>query len=99
MMRGWKKMEELEERLHQRMVEKLEQQKVTIHQEVTDDILGRLNRMYLGLQLNSAMLASLGAQSPQEVMEPLNRPSSRKNNQGGEDNQEDDESNSDEDLT
>ncbi|KAK4716319.1 hypothetical protein R3W88_014657 [Solanum pinnatisectum] len=99
MMRGWKKLEELEERMHQRMVEKLEQQKVTIHQEVTDDILGRLNRMYPRLQLNAAILASLGAQSLQEAMEPLNHPSSSKNNQGGEDNQEDDESNIDEDLT
>uniref|UniRef100_M1DK88 Uncharacterized protein n=1 Tax=Solanum tuberosum TaxID=4113 RepID=M1DK88_SOLTU len=84
--------------MHQRMAKKLEQQKVTIHQEVTDDILGRLNRMYPGLQLNAAMLASLGAQSPQEAMEPLNHRSSSKNNQGGEDNQEDDESSSDEDL-
>ncbi|KAH0697736.1 hypothetical protein KY289_015218 [Solanum tuberosum] len=75
-------MEELEERMHQRMAEKLEQQKVTIHQEVTNDILGRLN---------------LGAQSPQEAMQPLNRPSSSKNHQGGEDNEGDDES-SDEDL-
>ncbi|KAH0669761.1 hypothetical protein KY289_024254 [Solanum tuberosum] len=72
---------ELEERMHQRMAEKLEQQKVTIHQEVADDILGRLNRMYPGLQLNAAMLASMGSQSPQEAMQPLNRPSSSKNNQ------------------
>ncbi|KAH0669863.1 hypothetical protein KY289_024356 [Solanum tuberosum] len=57
-------LEELEEGMHQRMAAKLEQQKVTIHQEVTDDILGRLNRMYPGLQLNVVMLASLGAQSP-----------------------------------
>uniref|UniRef100_M1DX12 'chromo' domain containing protein n=1 Tax=Solanum tuberosum TaxID=4113 RepID=M1DX12_SOLTU len=54
--------------------------------------------MYPGLQLNAAMLASLGAHSPQEAMEPLNHPSSSKNNQGGEDNQEDDESSSDEAL-
>uniref|UniRef100_M1BEZ8 Uncharacterized protein n=1 Tax=Solanum tuberosum TaxID=4113 RepID=M1BEZ8_SOLTU len=79
------------------MAEKLEQQKVTIHQEVTDDILGQLNCMYPGLQLNTAMLASVGAQSPQEAIEPLNSPSSSKNHQGGEDNQGDDES-SDEDL-
>ncbi|KAL3328054.1 hypothetical protein AABB24_035624 [Solanum stoloniferum] len=92
-----KKKKELEERMHQRMAEKLEQQQVTIHQEVTDDIIGRLNRMYPGLQLNAAKLASVGAQSPQEAMQPLNRPSSSKNHQGGEDNQGDDES-SDEDL-
>ncbi|KAG5620308.1 hypothetical protein H5410_005526 [Solanum commersonii] len=85
-------MEELEERMHQRMAEKLEQQKVIIHQEVTNDILGRLNRMYPGLQLNATMLASVGAQSPQEAMQPLNRPSSSKNHQGGEDNEGDDES-------
>ncbi|KAH0705572.1 hypothetical protein KY290_012144 [Solanum tuberosum] len=53
--------------------------------------------MYPGLQLNTAMLASVGAQSPQEAMQPLNRPSSSKNHQGGEDNEGDDES-SDEDL-
>ncbi|KAG5610111.1 hypothetical protein H5410_021392 [Solanum commersonii] len=58
------KRKELEEGMHQRMAEKLEQQKVTIHQEVIDYILGRLNHMYPGLQLNAAMLASLGAQSP-----------------------------------
>ncbi|KAH0709460.1 hypothetical protein KY284_010887 [Solanum tuberosum] len=81
------------------MVENLEQQKLTIHQEVTDDILGLLNRMYPRLQLNAAMLTSLGAQSPQEAMEPLNPLSSSKNNQSGEDNQEDDESSSDEELT
>ena len=40
------KMEELKEEMHQRMEEKLEQQKVTTHQEVTNDILGRLNHMY-----------------------------------------------------
>ncbi|KAG5580101.1 hypothetical protein H5410_050728 [Solanum commersonii] len=97
MMRGWKKMEELEERMHERMAEKLEQQKVTIHQEVTDDILGRHNRMYPGLQLNTSMLASVGPHSPQEAMQLLNRPSSSKNYQGGEDNQGDDES-SDEGL-
>ncbi|KAG5616460.1 hypothetical protein H5410_016284 [Solanum commersonii] len=33
-------LEELKEGMHQRMVENLEQQKLTIHQEVTDDILG-----------------------------------------------------------
>ncbi|KAG5632789.1 hypothetical protein H5410_004506 [Solanum commersonii] len=37
--------------------------------------------MYPGLQLNDAMLASVGAQSPQEVMQPLNHPSSCKNHQ------------------
>lgn len=48
------KMEELEERMHQRMLEILEQQKEAIHQEVTNDILGRLKCMYPGLQLNAA---------------------------------------------
>ncbi|KAG5574135.1 hypothetical protein H5410_063901 [Solanum commersonii] len=38
--------------------------------------------MYPGLQLNAAMLASVGAQSPQEAMQPLNHPSSSKNHQG-----------------
>ena len=76
------KMEELEERMHQRMLEKLEQQKEAIHQEVTNDILGRLKRMYLGLQLNADTLTSLGAQPPQEDMQPLNHQYSSKNNQG-----------------
>ncbi|WMV46127.1 hypothetical protein MTR67_039512 [Solanum verrucosum] len=52
---------------------------------------------YTGLQLNADMLAALGAQSPQEAMQPFNRSFSSKNNQGGEDNQGDDESS--EDLT
>ena len=73
-------MEELEERMHQRMFEKLEQQKEAMNQEVIHDILGRLKHMYPGLQLNAAIFASLGAQSPQENMQPLNHPSSRKNN-------------------
>lgn len=67
--------------MRKRMAEKLEQQKVTIHQEVTNDILGRLNLMYPRLQLNAVMLASVGAHSPQEAMQPLNRPSSSKNHQ------------------
>ncbi|KAH0669637.1 hypothetical protein KY285_023798 [Solanum tuberosum] len=49
------------------------------------------------IRTTKTMLASMGAQSPQEAMQPLNRPSSSKNHQGGEDNQGDDES-SDEDL-
>ena len=38
--------------------------------------------MYLGLQLNTDTLTSLGAQPPQEDMQPLNHQYSSKNNQG-----------------
>ena len=38
--------------------------------------------MYLGLQLNADTLTSLGAQPPQEDMQPLNHQYSSKNNQG-----------------
>ncbi|KAH0706129.1 hypothetical protein KY289_011205 [Solanum tuberosum] len=49
------------------------------------------------LRLYGRGVTKMGAQSPQEAMQPLNRPSSSKNHQGGEDNKGDDES-SDEDL-
>ena len=73
-------MVELEERMPQRMLEKLEQQKEDIHKKLQMIFLDNLSVLYPSLQLNAATLASLGAQAPQEDMQLLNHLSSRKNN-------------------
>ncbi|OIT38529.1 dna (cytosine-5)-methyltransferase 1 [Nicotiana attenuata] len=82
------KIEEMEERMQQRMHEKLNEQKDAMEQNITVNVIARLQRLNPDLRLDPDMLR-FSARSPvdassaqQAAVQPNNRPSAGKNTQG-----------------
>ncbi|XP_070048123.1 uncharacterized protein [Nicotiana tomentosiformis] len=100
-----KKIEKMEERMQQRMLEKFNAQKEAMEQDIMMNVVIRLQRINPDLRLDPGMLIfnarTLGeAFSAQVVIQPINRPSTGSNNQGGVyDEMEDRGSDEDLDLT
>ncbi|XP_075109794.1 uncharacterized protein LOC107779495 [Nicotiana tabacum] len=99
------KIEKMEERMQQRMYEKFNEQKDAIEQNITMNVIARLQRLNPDLRLDPDMLR-FGARSPvdassaqQVVIQLNNRPSTGSNNQGGVDQEIDDEDDEELDLT
>nr|XP_016510790.1 PREDICTED: uncharacterized protein LOC107828056 isoform X2 [Nicotiana tabacum] len=97
--------EKMEERMQQRMLEKFNAQKEAMEQDIMMNVVIRLQRINPDLRLDPGMLIfnarTLGeAFSAQVVIQPINRPSTGSNNQGGVyDEMEDRGSDEDLDLT
>ncbi|XP_019258922.1 PREDICTED: uncharacterized protein LOC109237116 [Nicotiana attenuata] len=99
------KMEEMEERMQQRMHEKLNKQKDAMEQNITMNVIARLQRLNPDLRLDPNMLrfstrSPVDASAAQQAVVQLNsRPSAGSNNQGGVDQEMDAEDDEEIDLT
>ncbi|XP_070007170.1 uncharacterized protein LOC107816415 isoform X3 [Nicotiana tabacum] len=99
------KIEEMEERMQQRMHEKLNEQKDVMEQNITMNVIARLQRLNSDLRLDPDMLrfnsrSLIDASSVQQAAIQLNnRPSAGSNNQDGVDQEMDDEDDEELDLT
>ncbi|XP_019226743.1 PREDICTED: uncharacterized protein LOC109208151 [Nicotiana attenuata] len=97
------KMKEMEERMQQKLLEKLNAQKEAMEQDITMNVVTRLQRLNLDLRLDPDMLIfsarapGEAASAQQGAIQPINRPSAGSNNQGGVDEKMEDGGN-DEDL-
>lgn len=94
-----KRMDEIEERIRQVMLEKFNAQKDAIEQDVTMNIIAQLQRLNPGLILDQKMLRfTVLSPGEEAVLQPINLPSAGSNNHGVE-NEEREQESSDEDLT
>ena len=95
----------MEERMQQRMHEKLNEQKDAMEQNITTNVIVRLQRLNPDLRLDPDMLrfsarSPVEASSAQQAAVQLNsRPSAGSNNQGGVDQEMNDEDDEELDLT
>ncbi|XP_009759180.1 uncharacterized protein LOC107763692 [Nicotiana tabacum] len=95
------KMEEMEERMEQRMLEKFNAQKDAMEQEITVNVVARLQRLNPDLQLDPNMLMFSARASgevfstQQAAIQLINRPTACSYNQGGVDQEMEDGGNED----